>query len=207
MRRETFCYLGAMTQEPFGVIGMGNGPAEPEAPLTQLLQASLQGDREASDRAYALVYDRLRVMAHQVQGGGATPATIQATALVHEVWIKLARGATEFQNRGHFFGIAAKAMRQVVVDAARSRHACKRGGGRSVTFHSEVASYEDSDLLTLDDSLQKLASLNERHAQVVEMRVFAGLSIADTAGALGISPRTVQTDWSMASAWLRSHLG
>ena len=196
-----------MKSDADGQVWRAPGATEFQAPLTQLLRASLDGDREASDKAYALVYDRLRGIARKIQGGLGGPRAIEPTALVHEVWIKLAKGATAFDSRRHFFSIAAKAMRQLVVDAARSRNACKRVGDKERTLHTDVASYEDSDLITLDDSLQKLASLNERHAQVVEMRVFAGLSIADTAGALGVSPRTVQADWSMASAWLRTHLG
>jgi RNA polymerase sigma factor (TIGR02999 family) len=183
--------------------------------ITQLLQAAQEGDRGAFDEVYRMVYAELHALAHAVRSGRGS-ATLNTTALVHEAYLKLVpspRGPV--QDRSHFFGIAARAMRQVLVDAARKRSAARRGGGAVVVQLDESADVADSaaagvraeEIIALDDALAQLQEWNPRQASVVECRVFAGLSVPETARALGISEPTVKRDWQTARAWLAHALG
>jgi RNA polymerase sigma factor (TIGR02999 family) len=179
----------------------------PPGDVTRLLEAAVQGDSQAMDRLVPLVYEDLRRVAHRQldrEGGGHT---LQTTALVHEAYIKLATGgAMTATSRAHFLAIAARAMRQVLVDYARRRKAAKRGGGViSVTLGDEAGAADTSadDLLALDDALNQL---EPRQRQVIECRFFGGMEEKDIAEALGISERTVRRDWVKARAWLYREL-
>ena len=187
-----------------------------DAPVTVLLADLRAGRREAFDDLFPKVYDELRRLARSQMRGGAGQ-TLNATGLVHEAYAKLANyGHMEWQSRAHFFGVAAQAMRRILVSQARRKNAAKRGGDAvRVTLHEtyhEVGDASSSeawadDLAALDDALVALEALNERHARVVECRFFAGLSIEETAEVLGVSPVTVTRDWRMARAWLKDTLG
>ena len=171
--------------------------------VTRLLQAAVGGDQDALDRLVPLVYEDLRRLAHRQLGREGGGHTLQTTGLVHEAYLKLAGGAGGGAvNRAHFLAIAARAMRQVLVDYARRRKAEKRGGGAiSVTLNDGEQGMEVSsdDLLALDDVLEQL---EPRQRQVVELRFFGGLEEKDIAEALGVSERTVRRDWVKARAWL-----
>ncbi|MCY3003790.1 MAG: sigma-70 family RNA polymerase sigma factor [Planctomycetota bacterium] len=153
------------------------------------------------------VYEELRRLAHREMRREHEPQTLQTTALVHEAYLKLSGdGTSVWRDRAHFFGAAARAMRQVLVDHARARHAEKRGGG---VARVPLESLEFPDLqrdpermLALEDALQRLEQVDERKAKVVSLRYFAGLSIAETAGVLELSVTTVKDEWSFARAWL-----
>jgi RNA polymerase sigma factor (TIGR02999 family) len=175
--------------------------------VTRLLEAVVAGDSQALDRLVPLVYEDLRRVAHRQldrEGGGHT---LQTTALIHEAYLKLAMGgAMSATSRAHFLAIAARAMRQVLVDYARRRKAAKRGGGViSVTLGDEAGAPDASadDLLALDDALNQL---DTRQRQVIECRFFGGMEEKDIAEALGISERTVRRDWVKARAWLYKEL-
>ncbi len=175
--------------------------------VTQLLEAAVAGDSQALDRLVPLVYEDLRRVAHRQldrEGGGHT---LQTTALIHEAYLKLASGgAMSATSRAHFLAIAARAMRQVLVDYARRRKAAKRGGGViSVTLGDEAGTPDTSadDLLALDDALKQL---DPRQRQVIECRFFGGMEEKDIAEALGVSERTVRRDWVKARAWLYKEL-
>jgi RNA polymerase sigma factor (TIGR02999 family) len=173
--------------------------------ITRLLSDAATGDRAAGERLWALVYEEIRRIAHRelARRGGASLST---TGLVHEAYFKLAGGPpVDWQDRGHFYALACRAMRQVLVDRARHRYALKRGGGRpDVSLdRATVADDRDSDgLLELDEALTRLSALNPRLGQVVECRFFGGLSFRETAEALGISLRTAERDWGRAKAYL-----
>jgi RNA polymerase sigma factor (TIGR02999 family) len=175
-----------------------------------LLQAAHDGDAEALDALFPLVYDELRVLAQQQRRRWHGDLTLNATAIVHEAYIKLMhQDAAVPANRGHFFAVAAKAMRHVLCNYARDRRRFKRGGGaehltlnEAIAGTALVADSKLAELSELDEALQRLEQVHERQARVVECRFFAGLSIEDTATALGLSPATVKRDWTMARAWL-----
>jgi RNA polymerase sigma factor (TIGR02999 family) len=182
--------------------------------VTLLIESAAQGDSRAAADLLPLIYEELRKLAAANLGKEHSPAnTLQPTALVHEAYIRLlgpdGDGASGWNSRGHFFGAAAIAMRRILIERARSRHRLKRGGGRTRVDLAEdaVAAETDSDegserLLALDAALTKLESLDERKAKVVMMRYFAGLTVEQTAMALGISAATVKNDWTFARAWL-----
>jgi RNA polymerase sigma factor (TIGR02999 family) len=179
--------------------------------LTQLLRAASAGDAEAFGTAYTRVYDELRRLAARVRHGRASD-TLDATALVHEAYAKLAPSATQvpWEGRRHFFALAARAMRQVLVSAARERLADKRGGGLSAVPLSDdlvAIPVRAEELISLDEALERLAAMDARQARVVEHRFFLGLTAEETAEALGISTPTVQRDWRSARAWLADALG
>lgn len=179
--------------------------------ITQLLEAHAGGDREALNRLFPLVYDEMRRIAHGRLRSERSDHTLNTTALVHEAYLKLVGlERMNWQNRAHFFAIASQAMRNVLVSYAVRRKADKRGGGQQrVTLDEErlVAEHRLDDLLHLNQALEQLEALDERQARVVECRFFGGLSIDETAHALGISPATVSRDWTMARAWLTRILG
>jgi RNA polymerase sigma factor (TIGR02999 family) len=166
---------------------------------------------EATDQVFSLVYDELRRLAERILRSERRGHTLQPTALVNEAYLKLVEQRTvEWRDRAHFLGIAARAMRQILVDHARRRSAAKRGGGwQQVTLDDAVAVGADAEveLLALDDALEKLAANDERVAQVAEMRLFGGLTVKETAHVLGVSPRTVDDDWAVARMWLTRELG
>jgi len=176
-----------------------------EPDVTRLLERVNEGDAEARDLLLDVVYDRLRRMAGARMRSQRPGHTLQPTALVHEAWMKLARGSVDWQNRNHFLAVAARAMRQILINHAEKRSAQKRGGGaHRVTFDDLAVHVEapDVDLLALDRALDELAEVDERLAQVVELRYFAGLSVEETAEVLDVSPATVKRDWAYARAWL-----
>ena len=177
--------------------------------VTELLAAAESGDHAALDRVLPLVYDELKLLAASYLRSERAGHTLQTTGLVHEAYVKLVgQRNTTWQNRSHFFGIAAQAMRQILVDHARRRHALKRDGGRAVTLEEDAAGVNANvdEILAVDQALQRLAALDERQVRIVELRYFAGLSIEDTAQTLGISPATVKRDWLSAKAWLQREL-
>lgn len=178
--------------------------------ITQLLVKWSEGDKAALDELMPLVYDDLRRHAQHFLRRRANNHTLQATALVHEAYLRLApRQNTNWQNRAQFFGLAAKIMRDLLVDYARSQHAAKRGGSQvrlSIAAADRFKSDSTIDLLALDQALQELANLNPQYGQVVELRYFGGLTIEETAEVLDISHATVERGWKFARAWLRVQL-
>ena len=178
--------------------------------VTLLLAAHAQGDPRALDALLPLVYDELRRVARNRLRGERPEHTLQPTALVHEAFLELVRlDRLELKNREHFFALAARAMRRVLIDHAVARAADKRGGGAAPVplDDVEVASPEPSaELLALAEALGRLEALEPRHARVVECRLLAGLSLDETAEALGTSPAPVRRDWALARAWLNREL-
>ena len=174
--------------------------------VTRLLAEARAGDRAALDRVIPLVYDDLRRLARRQLARERGTRTLNATTLVHEAYLKLAGNAPRASDRSHLLAIAAYAMRQVLVDQARSRLAAKRGGGwarTTLTDSAWVASLDPEALLALDDAL---ARLEPRQRQVVECRFFGGMDDAEIAAALGVTDRTVRRDWVKARAWLNRWL-
>jgi RNA polymerase sigma factor (TIGR02999 family) len=178
--------------------------------VTQILQEIRAGDSDAPARLMPVVYDELRRLADHYLRQERPDHTLQATALVHEAYLKLIdQTQVDWQNRAHFFGVAAQGMRQILVDHARRHRASKRGGAWQKLTLDEAVDYSqarDVELVALDDALTALAQLDERQSRIVELRFFGGLTIEETAVALGISPATVKVDWSMAKAWLRREI-
>jgi RNA polymerase sigma factor (TIGR02999 family) len=178
--------------------------------LTELLEAWRGGDPAARDQAFAAVYDDLRVLARRHVRRLRPGETLRTTALVHETYLKLSRGRPlPVQDRAHFFALASRAMRQVLVDAARTRHAAKRGGNAVPAELDEGALRVDAvgeEILGLDQALARLAELDPRAASVIEWRYFGGLSEAEIAAALGVTERTVRRDWRQARAFLYREL-
>jgi RNA polymerase sigma factor (TIGR02999 family) len=174
--------------------------------LTELLEAWREGDSGARDRAFSAVYEELRALARRQVRRHRPGETLRTTALVHETYLKLARGqAVAIQDRAHFFALASRAMRQVLVDAARGRRTGKRGGEAPHAALEDEALRVDAvgeEVLALDRALARLAVLDERAASVVEWRYFGGLSEAEIAEALGVTERTVRRDWRQARAFL-----
>jgi RNA polymerase sigma factor (TIGR02999 family) len=180
-----------------------------EQELSSLFDES-RNDPGALDRLFASLYRELVRTAEQELARGRPGETLTATALVHEVYLKLsqARGLA-FEGRRHFFGVAARAMRQVIVDVARAKAAEKRGGGAISTTltHAAIVSPDFVDrYLVLDDALERLTALDERLAKIIELRFFAGLSIEETARIVDASPRTVKREWQRAREWLQQEL-
>ncbi len=184
--------------------------ATQESEITGLLRRAARGDRAALDQLFGRVYPELVRLARRVRRGRASE-TMSTTALAHEAYLKLTGGAAvAWQDRAHFFAVAARAMRQVLVDAARRRLAGKRGGAlEAVTLESIGAAspVRPDRLVALDDALARLAASDVRRAQVVEHRVFGGLTTEETATVLGVSTATVERDWRAARAWLAVELG
>jgi RNA polymerase sigma factor (TIGR02999 family) len=179
--------------------------------LTQLLRRGREGDRAAIDALMPLVYQELRRIAGSYLRSQSPGHTLQPTALVHEAYLRLAdRAQPEWQDRAHFFSVAATIMRQILVDHARTRCAAKRGGGGVKVEFADGLDYSDEkagDLIALDDALKALAALDERKARALELRYFGGLSVEETAEVLGISVATVGRETRFAEAWLRKELG
>ncbi|MFN0133240.1 MAG: sigma-70 family RNA polymerase sigma factor [Phycisphaerales bacterium] len=178
--------------------------------VTRLLDAINAGEAKASDQLLPLVYDALRRMAGSQMSREPAGHTLQPTALVHEAYLRLVgSGDVKWHGRGHFFAAAATAMRRILVERARRKMATKHGGGRksvSLDEGSLAAEPEAVDMLALDEALDRLAARDERWAQIVMLRFFAGLSIEDTAAAMGLSMTTVKDEWAFARAWLHREL-
>ena len=183
-------------------------PVEPE--VSQLLVDWGRGDQAALSRLMPLVYDELRRLASPKLRRERSDHTFQTTALVHEAYLALVdQRQANWQNRAQFFAIAAQLMRRILVDYARSHQAAKRGGDYlKVSLDETIALAEEknADLLALDEALDRLAKLDPQQSRVVELRIFGGLSVEETAEAMGISTRTVKREWSMARAWLHQQL-
>jgi RNA polymerase sigma factor (TIGR02999 family) len=174
--------------------------------VTDLLAQWRAGDREALDSLMPLVYEELRHLARHYLRQERPDHTLQSTALVHEAFMRLVgQNPSEWKSRAHFYGIAARLMRQILVDHARNRRAAKRGGNSlKLTLNEALAGSKgkDLDILALDDALNNLAQLNPQQSHIVELRFFSGLSIEDTSEVLGVSPATVKRNWTTARAWL-----
>src|SRR5262249_49026646 len=180
------------------------------AEATQCLSDTEQGDRPAAEQLLPLVYDELRKLAEQKLAEEKPGQTLQATALVHEAYVRLVDGeqAQHWNSRGHFFAAAAEAMRRILVENARRKQSLKRGGGRARLDCDELplAAEPREDLLALDAALNKLATTDRAAADLVQLRYFAGLTLPDAAEALAISPRTAGRLWAFARAWLRREI-
>jgi RNA polymerase sigma-70 factor (ECF subfamily) len=173
--------------------------------VTQLLKAMKSGDPSAAERLLPLVYAELHRLASSYMRRERQDHTLQPTALINEAYLRLAREDVNWQNREHFIGVAAHVMRRVLVDYARAHRAEMRGGGlQRVELEEGLAiSVERSEeVLSLDEALNRLAELNPRQAQVVELRYFGGLSVEQIANILAIAPRSVKRDWALARIWL-----
>lgn len=178
--------------------------------VTSLLQAWGDGDKDALDRLVPLVYAELRQAARRYMRGENRNHTLQTTALVNEAYLRLVdQKQTRWQNRAHFFGLAAQMMRRILVDHARRRNFQKRGGTFvhvSLGEAERAAPEKDLDLIKLDNALCELAEIDPRRSRVVELRFFGGLDLKETAEALHISPATALRDWNMAKAWLYAYM-
>jgi RNA polymerase sigma factor (TIGR02999 family) len=175
--------------------------------VTRILQAVDEGDPGAADRLLPLVYDELRNLAAQKLTQEKPGQSLDATALVHEAYLRLV-GDQQFANRRHFFAAAAEAMRRILIDRARARRSLKRGGnGRRVTLDGVAAPDPDDRLLALDEALTQLAAADSLAARVVEMHHFAGMSHEQVAAALGLSVYLARQKWTFARAWLKTALG
>lgn len=177
--------------------------------FTALLSAWSSGDETALDQLMSLVYDELHALASRSLRGEQGPVTLQTTALVHEAYLRLAGARVDWAGRQHFFAIAARTMRRVLVDHARARNRQKRGGGAiGVTLgdHAAAAGTDPIDIIAIDSALRELEALDERKARVVELHYFAGLGYEEAAELLGISPITVHRDLRFARSWMAERL-
>ena len=188
----------------------------PDSPATELMQRASAGDRAAAEALLPLVYAQLRASAQKAMAGERAGHTLGATALVHEAYIRLAgERDVPWRGRGHFYAAAAEAMRRVLLDHAKARGRAKRGGGAVRVEldtalldagQSETPNNNATDFLALDDAIRRLEERDPRMGQVVRLRFYAGLEIAHVALALGVSERTVKSDWAFAKAWLEREL-
>ena len=174
--------------------------------VTRLLQAWGGGDRSALEKLLPLVHAELRRLARRYMGREHAGHTLQTTALINEVFLRLVDGkGVRWQDRAHFFAVAARLMRRTLVDYARRHHAGKRGGDAIIVSLDEtaiVSQERSAELIAIDEALSRLAARDARKSQIVELRFFGGLSVEETAEVLTISPRTVKREWSLARAWL-----
>lgn len=178
----------------------------PDNEVTRLLEAWSDGKQEAFAELMPLVYAELRKLAQRFMNSQPSGHTLQTTALINEAYLKLAdQREKSWQNRAHFFAVAAQSMRHILVDHARTRQREKRGGKTRIISLDEVAEISDersAEIIALDEALQALEKLDERKSRVVELRYFAGLNEEETAEVLKVSPQTVQRDWRFAKGWL-----
>ncbi|MCI0389559.1 MAG: sigma-70 family RNA polymerase sigma factor [Acidobacteria bacterium] len=178
--------------------------------VSHLLKRWSDGDSEALDQLIPLVYAELRRMARRYMGQQPAGHTLQTTALIHEAYLRLVgQEEKRWENRAHFFGVAAQAMRHILMDYARTQNRAKRGGGAQQVSLDEVLTIcaeRSAELVALDDALTELAKLDERQSKVVELRFFGGLTEEEIAEVLKVSPRTVSGDWSLARSWLLREL-
>jgi len=178
-------------------------------PVTEMLARWKAGDQSALEDLLPLVYGELRALARRYLSEERAGHTLQPTALVHEAYLRLVdQSPSNIENRSQFFGVAARLMRQVLVDHARARQASKRGGGNVISLDDSagMSPQKDLNLIAIDDALNELARLDERQARIVELRFFAGLSIDETSRVLAISPVTVTRSWANARLWLEREL-
>jgi RNA polymerase sigma-70 factor, ECF subfamily len=186
-------------------------PPDSSHPVTDLLARWGEGDVSARDTLVPLVYEQLRRIARKCLLSQRSSHTLQPTALVHEAYLRIAqRESSRWQNRAHFFAVAAQMMRQILVDHARRHMAGKRGGGAiTLVLDESVASKDESnlDLIVLDSAMKRLASLDARQSRIVELRFFGGLSIEETAHVMEISPATAKREWATARVWLHREIG
>jgi RNA polymerase sigma factor (TIGR02999 family) len=184
--------------------------APPAHEVTQLLLAWSDGDQAALAKLTPLVYQELHRLAHGYMGREHPGHSLQTTALIHEAYLRLIEAPPiRWQNRAHFFAVAAQLMRHILVDFARARHHLKRGGDVQQVSLEEalvISQERDADLVALDDALNSLAAIDERKSRVVELRFFGGLSVEETAEVLKVSPGTVMRDWRLAKLWLLHEL-
>jgi RNA polymerase sigma factor (TIGR02999 family) len=178
--------------------------------VTEILRQLSDGHETAPQKLMPLVYDKLRKLAGGYLQGERPEHTLQATALVHEAYIRLVDWKNvSWQNRAHFFALAAQVMRRILVDHAREKQAQKRGGGLTKLALEEAVSFQpqaEVDLLLLDEALKALAELDPAQSRIVELRFFGGLTIDETAEAMRISPATVKREWTLAKAWLHKRI-
>jgi RNA polymerase sigma factor (TIGR02999 family) len=178
--------------------------------ITQLLIAWNSGDRTARDELMPLVYDELRRLARAYLRRERPNHTLQPTALVHEAYLRLVdQSQVNWQNRSHFFGIAARLMRQILINHAEARHAAKRGGSAerlSLSAVDRFADKQEIDMIALNEALKNLECVDPIQCHIVELRFFGGLTIEEVAEVTGVSPATVKREWSTARAWLRREL-
>jgi RNA polymerase sigma factor (TIGR02999 family) len=184
-------------------------PGAPANAVTQLLMRWKKGDEQALHDLAPIVYEELRRLAHYYLRSERPEHTLESAALVHEAFLRLIGGEpVELQNRDHFFAVAARLMRQILVDYARNRKAAKRDGGCRVSLSNalQIPVTTDEDLVALDRSLEELARIDERQARIVELKFFGGLSSSSTASVLNISRATVDREWAVARLWLHRHV-
>lgn len=184
-------------------------PAEGEDAILRLLRDARGGDAGAAGRLMDMIYEELRRLARAVFRDQKSNHTLQPTTLIHDAFVRLVQSDKELSSRRHFFALAAKAMRQILTDHARRKGALKRPGERDRVSMSDpsLVSIQDSlDVVALDEALKDLAALNERHARLVELRFFGGLTIEEAAEELEVSRQTAVNDWTTARAWLRAQL-
>lgn len=178
--------------------------------VTMLLAQLVEGKEEAASKLIPMVYDELRRLAGGYMRRERGDHTLQATALVHEAYLKLVQQrSVDWQSRAHFFGIAAQMMRRILIDHARGHLRDKRGAGQQVVPLDEAVVFspeQSAEMLRVDESLQRLSKLDPRQAKVVELRFFGGLTVEETADVLKISPKTVKREWSVAKAWLHGDM-
>ena len=178
--------------------------------VTKLLQEWSDGNQTALDQLMPLVYGELHRLAHQHMHHEKRGHVLQTSALINEAYMRLVdQPQTRWENRAHFFGIAARLMRRILVDEARKRHSAKRGGGMIQVSLDEAASVSQeqaASVVALDDALENLEVIDARQSKIVELRFFGGLSIDETAEVLKVSPGTVMRDWTFARAWLRQQM-
>jgi RNA polymerase sigma factor (TIGR02999 family) len=179
--------------------------------VTRLLARASNGDSAARAKLFDALYRELRRLAEGVMRAERANHTLQPTALVHEAFLRLAGDDAQFESRAHFLGVAASAMRRVLVDHARGRNAQKRGGGSTLVAVADLDALpgpapDEVDLVVLDEALSRLAALDSRQGQIVELRFFGGLSVEETAVVVGVSERTIKREWQMSRAWLRREI-
>jgi RNA polymerase sigma factor (TIGR02999 family) len=187
-----------------------NAPQNKPDDVTRVLRRAAAGDHHATNELFPLVYEELRQIAARFLGSERAGHTLQPTALVNEAYLRLI-GPNEsgWESRAHFFGAAAQAIRRILVDHARTKHAAKRGGHlerESVALESIAGEVENVDMVALDEAMERLAKFDAQKAKVVELRFFGGLTGEETATALGISASTVARDWQFARVWLKREL-
>ncbi len=192
------------------MTGQTSDSPQPGQDVTQLLRAWSEGDTQALEQLTPLVYRELYRRAHWHMARENAGHTLQATALVNEIYVRMVdlRGVS-WRDRAHFFAMSSRLIRQILIDAARSKHAQKRGGQSPHVAIDEsllVSEEPRADVIALDDALSSLATIDPRKSRVVELRFFGGLDIEETAEVLGVSAETVKRDWKLAKAWLRREL-
>ncbi|MCA9140238.1 MAG: sigma-70 family RNA polymerase sigma factor [Planctomycetales bacterium] len=182
----------------------------PETSTTELVHQSLAGDHAAADRLIQQVYDRLHSLADKLLQHESPAHTLQPSALVNEAYLRMVdQKQVDWKGTTHFYAVSARMMRRILVDHARGKKRDKRGGGAERIGLTEdlcVTDRRDEDVLAVDEAIKKLAALEPRQAQVVELRFFGGMSVAQVAETLGVSKRTVEADWTVLRAWLRREL-